>query len=79
MFYCLATSATDLFIDHSRTSAWHPTYRALEHGKARNACQQGRPIWEFPAEIHSFAKAFVESQIERRRCSCSYAPSASLS
>ena len=67
MFHCLAASAADLFIGTVRNPAWHRTYRALEHGRARSACLQGRMMREFPAEIRNFAKAFVELQIERQK------------
>ena len=67
MFHTLAASAADLFIGSARTPAWHRAYRALEHGRARNACQQGKAMQEFPAEIRNFAKAFVMLQTERQQ------------
>ena len=67
MFHCLAASAADLFIGTVRSPAWHRTYRALEHGRARSACRQAQTMPEFPAEIRDFAKAFVVLQIERQK------------
>ena len=67
MFHCLATSAADLFIGSERTPAWHRTYRALEHGRARSACQQGWGMREFPEEVRDFARAFVVLQKARQQ------------
>ena len=66
MFHCLAASAADLFIGTVRSPAWHRTYRALEHGRARSACRQAQTMPEFPVEIRDFAKAFVELQMARQ-------------
>ena len=67
VFHALAASVADLFIGRRRNRAWHRAYRALEHGRAKGACQQGRAMREFPAGIRAFAKAFVVLQIERQR------------
>ena len=67
MFNCLAMSAADLFIGTERSPAWHRTYRALEHGRARSACRQAQTMPEFPAEIRDFADAFVELQMARQQ------------
>ena len=67
MFHCLAASAADLFIGTARGPAWHRVYRALEHGRARSACRQGRTMREFPLEIRNFADVFVMLQIERQQ------------
>ena len=67
MFHCLAASAADLFIGKKRGPAWHRTYRALEHGTARNACQQGRSMLEFPVAVRNFAKTFVMLQAQRQQ------------
>ena len=66
-FHCLAMSAADLFIGTGRSPAWHRTYRALEHGRARSACRQAQAMPEFPAEIRDFAEAFIVLQIERQK------------
>ena len=67
MFHTLAESAADLFIGTERSPAWHRAYRALEHGKARNACRQGQTMREFPAEIRDFAEAFIVLQEARQQ------------
>ena len=67
MFHTLAASAADLFIGTARSPAWHRTYRALEHGRARSACLRGQTIREFPAEIRDFAEAFVILQEARQQ------------
>ena len=67
MFHCLAASAANLFIGTERNPAWHRTYRALEHGRARTACRQAQAMPEFPVEIRDFADAFVVLQIERQK------------
>ena len=67
MFHCLAASAADLFISRKHSPAWHRTYRALEHGRARNACQQGPAMREFPTAVRKFATTFVILQAERQR------------
>ena len=66
MFHCLAASAAGLFIGTERGPAWHRTYRALEHGRARSACRQAQAMPEFPVEVRDFAEAFVVLQIERQ-------------
>ena len=66
LFHCLAASAADLFIGTARSPAWHRTYRALEHGRARSACRQASAMREFPVEIRDFAEAFVALQRARQ-------------
>ena len=66
LFHCLAASAADLFIGTERNPAWHRTYRALEHGRARNECRQVRTMPEFPVEVRDFAEAFVTLQGARQ-------------
>jgi hypothetical protein len=41
-------------------------YRALDHGMAKNACQNGK-ISEFPNEIQDFADRFVTMQTKRHK------------
>ena len=67
MFHCLAGTAADLLIGGSRGEAWHQVYRALEHGSARNACQNRRAMQGFPLEIQEFASSFVALQGARQR------------
>ena len=67
MFHTLAVTAADLLMGEARGPAWHRVYRALEHGRARSACQRGRTMGEFPAGIREFARVFVELQEARQR------------
>ena len=67
VFHCLAATAADLFIGRQRTSAWHRVYRAVEHGRVRNACREVRAMREFPVEIRYFAKRFVALQKARQQ------------
>ena len=66
LFHCLAASAADLFIGRERNPAWHRTYRALEHRRARSECRQVQAMPEFPAGIRDFAEAFVALQKARQ-------------
>ena len=72
MFHYLAGTAADLLIGRSRSGAWHQVYRALEHGKTRNACRHQQAMRRFPAEIRGFAEAFV--MLQGRRHEADYAP-----
>lgn len=68
MFHCLAQNCADLLVggagaDRSEP-AWRQAYRALQHGTARQRCEQP-PIRQFPAPIQEFARKFVEMQIKR--------------
>ncbi len=63
----LAGCAANLIIGRARKPAWHHTYRALEHGKARNACEDKRPMAAFPQEVRHFAKTFVILQKARQQ------------
>ena len=67
MFHTLAVTAADLLMGTARSPAWHRVYRALEHGQAKKACQRGRAMGEFPADIREFARAFVVLQTERQK------------
>ena len=68
MFHCLAGAAADLFTGSgSHSPEWHQVYRALEHGKARSACQQQGVMRTFPMEVQRFAKAFIELQKARQK------------
>ena len=50
-----------------RSDAWHQTYRALEHGSARRACDNTRAMAEFPSGIRSFAETFSDLQHARHQ------------
>ena len=69
MFHALAGCCADLFIGgpgsvRSR-GAWHQAYRALDHGFAKNACQNQAKIALFPQAIQDFANGFVSLQAKR--------------
>ena len=66
LFHCLAAAAANLFIGTVRSPAWHRTYRALEHGRARSACRQVQAMREFPVAVRDFAEAFVALQEARQ-------------
>ena len=67
MFHCLARCATNSIIGHTRDSAWHQTYRALEHGNARSACENQRAMAAFPPEVRRFAAIFAAMQKVRQQ------------
>jgi uncharacterized protein (UPF0332 family) len=68
LFHHLARSSADLFLggtgaDRSKP-AWRQTYRALNHGPAKNACKADT-IKRFPKQLQDFANAFVQMQVNR--------------
>ena len=67
LFHCLAGTAADLFIGRNRSEAWHQVYRALEHGRARTACEHKRAMAAFPLEIQDFADTFAALQKARHQ------------
>ena len=67
MFHCLAGTAADLFIGRNRSKAWHQAYRALEHGRARTACEHKQAMGAFPPEVRGFADTFVVLQKVRQQ------------
>ena len=67
MFHCLAACAANAVIGRTRDSAWHQTYRALEHGKARNACEDKAAMASFPPEVSYFADMFGALQKLRQK------------
>ena len=67
MFHCLAGCAANSVIGRVRDSAWHQTYRALEHGKARSACEDQRTMAAFPPEVRNFADMFAVLQKARQQ------------
>ena len=67
MFHCLAGCAANLIIGRARKPAWHQTYRALEHSKARNACEDKGAMAAFPQEVRHFAKTFLILQRARQQ------------
>ena len=67
VFHCLAATVANALMGKGRGEAWHQTYRALEHGSARKACQNMQAMREFPPEIRRFAKSFKDLQGARNR------------
>ena len=75
-FHTLARCCADMLAgassaDRSQT-AWEQTYRALEHGHARNQCLNQAAMSRFAVEIWEFGKHFVDMQ--RHRHFAEYAP-----
>ncbi len=67
MFHCLAACAANSLNGRARDAAWHQTYRALEHGKARTACEDKPALAAFPPEVRGFADTFAALQKARQR------------
>ena len=76
MFHTLARCGADLLAGATRADrsqpAWEQTYRALEHGHARNQCRNQSVVSRFPLDIQDFAEHFAEMQ--RCRHYADYAP-----
>ena len=80
LFHALARCCADTLVGATPASrsqsAWTQTYRALEHGYARNQCR--RPLINgFPPEIREFGRAFAYMQ--RHRNIADYATESDLS
>lgn len=69
MFHALARCAADMLVGAtpSRRSqaAWRQAYRALEHGHARNQCNNATMMSEFPDGIQRFGELFISNQMLR--------------
>ena len=80
LFHALAHCCADMVVGSTRSgrsqAAWNQTYRALEHGLARNQCNNRSMIRRFPTEIEGFGKQFVEMQ--QRRHFADYDPETSF-
>jgi hypothetical protein len=68
LFHTLARCCADMMIGGTAAvrsgGAWRQVYRALDHGSAKNACQNN-DISKFPKEIQDFANTFVTMQAKR--------------
>ena len=68
LFHCLALCCADLLVGGPSANrsqpAWNQTYRALQHGFARQRCQHPN-ISGFPTAIRYFADVFVDMQGQR--------------
>ena len=67
LFHCLAACAANTLIGRARNAAWHQTYRALEHGKARRACENKAALAALPFEVRRFADVFAALQKARQQ------------
>ena len=76
MFHALARCGADTLAGATRASrsqpAWEQTYRALEHGHAKNQCRNRAVMSRFSPAIRDFGKQFVIMQ--RLRHYADYAP-----
>ena len=77
MFHTLANSNANALIGTAMNvndaAAWNRTYRALEHGTARNRFRNTDHMASFPNEVREFADTFNDLQSERH--SADYNPS----
>ena len=67
LFHCLASCAANSLIGRARDPAWHQTYRALEHGTARRACENKAALAAFPPDVRDFAALFAALQKARQQ------------
>lgn len=70
-FHCLAKTCADTLIGQegpSRPSGtWLRTYRALEHGRAKQACRHQEGLRGMSYSLREFARLFVDLQDNRHR------------
>ena len=80
MFHTLARCCADMLAGSTPATrsnpAWRQTYRALEHGLARQQCNNQTVMRRFPPEIRKFGEVFVAMQ--RLRHTADYDPGAIL-
>ena len=81
LFHALALCCAEQLAGSVRSSrrnpSWTQTYRALEHGHARNQCDNQASMRAFPAEVQNFGQRFVFMQGQRQQAD--YAPNATFS
>ena len=69
LFHALANCCADMLAGSTRTNrsqrAWRQTYRALEHGHAKNQCVNQSVMGRFPPEIQGFGEEFADMQALR--------------
>ena len=70
MFHTLANSNADTLVgtpkgNNDDAAAWNRTYRALEHGAARNRLRHARQMALFPDGVREFGDVFIDLQRER--------------
>jgi hypothetical protein len=74
LFQAIAKDAADVLVGAGKDrpgKAWNQTYRALQHGEAKNGCVQARNLG-FPESIVVCADAFVV--LQESRYSADYDP-----
>lgn len=80
LFHALCRTAADALVGRTRAPryprAWLQTYRAVEHGVAKNQCRDRLTMSRFPDAIQDFAEAFV--LLQERRHSADYDPISSF-
>ncbi len=80
MFHALARHGADSLAGATRAirnrPAWEQTYRALEHGHAKNQCGNHSITTQFTLEIQEFGRHFINMQ--RYRHYADYAPMTNL-
>ena len=75
LFHALALCCANALAGPNRNrSSWDQTYRALEHGHARNQCNDKVAMSRFSAEIQDFGKKFV--LVQQRRQQADYSTNA---
>ena len=81
LFHALALCGANALAGSSAANRgrppWQQAYRALEHGHARNQCDDIAVMNGFPAEIREFGRRFVSMQ--RQRQLADYSPSETYS
>ena len=78
LFHALALCGANMLAGSGRRgSSWQQTYRALEHGHARNQCDDQSAMGRFSVEIQNFGRRFVIMQYQRQLAD--YSPSAIFS
>ena len=81
LFHALARCCADMLVGSTparrRQPAWERAYRSLEHGVAKDRCNNQREMRQFPAEIQDFGQWFVV--IQRYRHQADYVPEATFS
>ena len=78
LFHAMAFCCASRLAGSTRSdTAWIQTYRALEHGHARNQCNDLSAMRQFPQEVQHFGRTFVYVQSQRQQAD--YSPDASYS
>lgn len=69
LFHTLAKCCADMLVGTASSQrskpAWLQVYRALNHTKAKQKCDNDKVVVKFPNDIQDFANVFVSMQIKR--------------